>query len=70
MDALLSYADVTEHYGITVPSMRNRVLRGDAPTPVLGRGGRVRGWRREEIERYDRVHTMSREQYLYKKRTR
>lgn len=65
MDVLMTYADVAAHYGITVRSMRNRVLRGDAPTPVLGPGGRVRGWRPEEVEKYDRAHTMTRKEYLY-----
>lgn len=65
MEQLLSYADLAAHYGITVRTMRNRVYLGSAPTPVLGPGGRVRGWCPEEVEKYDRAHTMTREQYLY-----
>lgn len=65
MGKLLSYADLARHYGITVTAMYDRVYRGSAPTPVLGPGGHVRGWRPEEVEKYDRAHTMTRREYLY-----
>lgn len=39
MDALITYAQLAEHYGIAITTMRNRVYRGDAPVPVLGPGG-------------------------------
>ena len=65
MDALITYAQLAEHYGIAITTMRTRVYRGDAPVPVLGPGGRVRGFRREEVEKYDAAHTKTRKEFLY-----
>lgn len=65
MDALMSYQETAKHYGVTVQTMYNRVYRGDAPIPVLSPGGRVRGFRREEVERYDAAHTRTRKDHLY-----
>lgn len=43
MQGLLTYEALAEHYGVSRRTMYQRVWKGEAPTPVLGPSGRVRG---------------------------
>lgn len=65
MQGLLTYEALAEHYGVSRRTMYQRVWKGEAPTPVLGPSGRVRGWRPEEVARYDSANQRTRAEYLY-----
>lgn len=65
MEKLVSYRELAEHYGIGMSAMYKRVHYGDAPTPQLNAKGRVIGWRRSAIKKYDDARNMTRVQYLY-----
>ena len=57
MQGLLTYEALAEHYGVSRRTMYQRVWKGEAPTPVLGPSGRVRGWRPEEVARWPNTCT-------------
>ena len=68
LSPLMSISELAEHchrsYS-TVSKWSSGHAPSPYPEPVRGMGGRILGWRREDIERADASGRMSREQYLY-----